>query len=162
MSVQKRRGCRPMMVSLQRFRPSAAMTLATLCFFCSVDISLGSRNMAAKYSVSQTVSDSYNKSSCNVTPAHDLNSMGCHVDAAQLCLACGIGRKAPNGEKCGDNALVNVSPCEVRCRDACNTKPVENVDNISKKVRECARAAHSTSEHLICTSYLLSSSSASS
>jgi len=66
----KGRGCKPMMVSLQRFRPNAAMTLATLCFFCSVDISLGSRNMAAKYSVSHTVKDSYNKSSCNATPAH--------------------------------------------------------------------------------------------
>lgn len=74
-----------MMVSLQRFRPNAAMTLATLCFFCSVDISLGSRNMAAKYSVSHTVKDSYNKSSCNAVPAHHTKfhwmPCGCHVDA---------------------------------------------------------------------------------
>lgn len=148
-SVQNRCGGRPMMVSLQRFRPNAAMTLATLCFFCSVDISLGSRSMAAKYSVSHTVKDSYNKSSCNAPPAHQRKFMRYHVDAARVCLACGIGRKAPNGGKCGDNALVNVSSCGVRRRDPCNTKPVENVDNMSNKVGECARAAHSTYEHLV-------------
>lgn len=55
----------PMMVSLQRLRPRAAMTLDTLCFFCSVVKSLGSLSIAAKYNVSHTVKDSYNRSSCS-------------------------------------------------------------------------------------------------
>ena len=54
-----------MMVSLQRLSPRAAMTLATLCFFCSVVKSLGNRSIAAKYNVSHTVKDSYNRSSCS-------------------------------------------------------------------------------------------------
>ena len=54
----------PMMVSLQRLRPSAAMTLATRCFFWSVVMVLGSLSIAAKYSVSQTVRLAYSKSSC--------------------------------------------------------------------------------------------------
>lgn len=64
----------PMMVSLQRLRPKAEMTLATRSFFCSAVKSLGRRSMAAKYSVSHTVKDSYSRSSCNhvagVRPKH--------------------------------------------------------------------------------------------
>lgn len=55
----------PMMVSLQRLRPRAAITLATLSFFCSAVNSLGSLSIAAKYSVSHTVKDSYRRSSCS-------------------------------------------------------------------------------------------------
>lgn len=68
----------PMMVSLQRLRPRAAVTLATLCFFCSVLKSLGSLSMAAKYSVSHTVNDSYSRSSCS-----GVTSIGTCVSTAQ-------------------------------------------------------------------------------
>ena len=53
-----------MMVSLQRPRPSDWMTSATRATFCARVMLLGRRSMAAKYSVSYTVSDSYSRSSC--------------------------------------------------------------------------------------------------
>lgn len=69
--------CLPMMVSLQRLRPSAAMTFATLCFLSSALMVLGNRSMAAKYSVSHTVKLSYNKSSCKHVLAKFSMAKGC-------------------------------------------------------------------------------------
>lgn len=82
------KGMIPMIVSLQRLRPKAEMTLATRSFFCSAVKSLGRRSMAAKYSVSHTVKDSYSRSSCNhvagVSPMH--GGIPCQVSTALACL----------------------------------------------------------------------------